>query len=114
MKKIYHATLLITTLLFYNMAMSAQEVAPMLTTKYSQTTPYNNCCPNNSAAGCGPVALAQILSKYKQPVHGYESVSYQSGANKYAVNLDFEKYIFDWDNIKDDYRGGIPNNKQRQ
>ena len=106
MKKIYHATLLITTLLFYNMAMSAQEVAPMLTTKYSQTTPYNNCCPNNSAAGCGPVALAQILSKYKQPVHGYESVSYQSGANKYAVNLDFEKYIFDWDNIKDDYRGG--------
>lgn len=77
----------------------------MLATKYSQTAPYNNSCPNNSAAGCGPVAIAQILTKYKQPVHGYGSVSYQSGANKYAVDVDFENYIFDWDNIKDDYRG---------
>lgn len=76
----------------------------MLTTKYSQTAPYNNSCPDNSAAGCGPVAVAQILTKYKQPTHGYGSVSYQSGANKYAVDVDFENYIFDWDNIKEDYR----------
>ena len=105
MKKIYSTTLFAITLLTCNIAVSAQEVAPMLATKYSQTAPYNNSCPNNSAAGCGPVAIAQILTKYKQPVHGYGSVSYQSGANKYAVDVDFENYIFDWDNIKDDYRG---------
>lgn len=101
MKKIYSTTLFAITLLTCNIAVSAQEVAPMLATKYSQTAPYNNSCPNNSAAGCGPVAIAQILTKYKQPVHGYGSVSYQSGANKYAVDVDFENYIFDWDNIKD-------------
>lgn len=105
MKKIYLTTLFAITLLTCNIAVSAQEVAPMLTTKYSQTAPYNSSCPDNSAAGCGPVAIAQILTKYKQPVHGYGSVSYQSGANKYAVDVDFENYIFDWDNIKDDYRG---------
>lgn len=101
MKKIYSTTLFAITLLTCNIAVSAQEVAPMLATKYSQTAPYNNSCPNNSAAGCGPVAIAQILTKYKQPVHGYGSVSYQSGANKYAVDVDFENYIFDWDNIKE-------------
>ena len=105
MKKIYFTSMFIATLFSGNMAVSAQEVAPMLTTKYCQTSPYNNACPDNSAAGCGPVAVAQILTMYKQPAHGYESVSYQSGANKYAIDVDFENYIFDWDNIKDDYRG---------
>ena len=80
MKKFYSTTLLAVTFLSCNMAVSAQEVAPMLTTKYSQTAPYNNSCPEKSAAGCGPVAIAQILTKYKQPVHGYGTVSYQSGA----------------------------------
>ena len=105
MKKIYFTSMFVATLFSGNMAVSAQEVAPMLTTKYSQTSPYNNACPDNSAAGCGPVAVAQILTKYKQPAHGYGSVSYQSGANKYAIDVDFENYIFDWDNIQDDYRG---------
>ena len=105
MKKIYSTTLLAAIFLSCNMAVSAQEVAPMLTTKYSQTAPYNNSCPEKSAAGCGPVAIAQILTKYKQPVHGYGTVSYQSGANKYDVDVDFESYTFDWENIKDDYRG---------
>ena len=105
MKKIYSITLLAAIFLSCNMAVSAQEVAPMLTTKYSQTGPYNNSCPEKSAAGCGPVAIAQILTKYKQPVHGYGTVSYQSGANKYDVDVDFESYTFDWENIKDDYRG---------
>lgn len=105
MKKIYSITLLAAMFLPCNMAVSAQEVAPMLTTKYSQTAPYNNSCPEKSAAGCGPVAIAQILTKYKQPVHGYGTVSYQSGANKYDVDVDFESYTFDWENIKDDYRG---------
>lgn len=65
MKEIYSTTLFAITLLTCNIAVSAQEVAPMLATKYSQTAPYNNSCPNNSAAGCGPVAIAQILTKLK-------------------------------------------------
>lgn len=75
MKKIYFTSMFVATLLSGNMAVSAQEVAPMLTTEYSQTSPYNNACPDNSAAGCGPVAIAQILIKYKQPTHGYGCVS---------------------------------------
>lgn len=82
----------------------AQEVAPMVSAKYSQSAPYNNSCPDNSAAGCGPVAVAQILSKYKQPAHGYGKVTYTSGTNKYAIDANLEDMAFDWNHIRDEYK----------
>ena len=104
MRKIFPKAILLILSLHCNTVVLAQEVSPMLTAKFSQAEPFNNACPDKSAAGCGPVAIAQILTKYKQPAHGYDSVSYQSGSNKYAINVDMENMSFDWDNIKDSYK----------
>lgn len=103
MKINYYQTIVFFLLVVNVIELMAQEIDPILTTQYRQTAPYNNSCPGNSVAGCGPLAVAQILVKYKQPLHGYESVSYISGANKYVINVNFEDYDFDWKNIIDNY-----------
>ena len=59
-RKIYSTTLIAAMLLSCNIAVSAQVILPMLATKYSQTAPYNNDCPNNSATGCGWVNTCSI------------------------------------------------------
>lgn len=86
---------------------NAQVVAPMITAKYKQSAPYNSSCPNGTATGCGPLAIAQILNMYKMPSHGYGKISYESGKDhKYHINVDFSKINFDWDNILDEYKDG--------
>lgn len=111
-RKISSTILLAATLLFVNTFVGTRSCANAYN-KYSQTAPYNNSCPDNSAAGCGPVAVAQILTKYKQPTHGYGSVSYQSGANKYAVDVEFENYILTGIISRKIIEMNIPNNKLR-
>lgn len=78
-----------------------QEVDQMITAKFQQSTPYDNSCPDSTMAGCGPIAVAQILSYYKQPAHGYGDVSYTSGA--YDINVCMDSLSFDWNNMLDEY-----------
>lgn len=59
-RKIFSTTLLAAILLSCIIAVPSQEILPMLATKYSQTAPYNNGCPNNSATGCGWVNACSI------------------------------------------------------
>lgn len=83
-----------------------QAVEPMVKAKYAQTEPFNDACPNGYAAGCGPVALAQILNYYKQPLHGYGSVAYTCSSSGVEVSKDFSQTTFDWSNILDSYTSG--------
>lgn len=85
--------------IFYCTITVAQDIAPLVSSRYGQGVPYNGLCPNGSAAGCGPVAIAQILNRYKTPLHGYGSISYTSNGN--TINVDLENIVFDWDNILD-------------
>lgn len=84
----------------------AQTVEPLVAARFSQTAPYNDACPEQSAAGCGPVALAQILAMYRAPAHGYGSVAYACPGLADSVRADFGRMTFDWDNVRDDYKGG--------
>lgn len=88
--------------IFYCTITVAQDIAPLVSSRYGQGVPYNGLCPNGSAAGCGPVAIAQILNRYKTPLHGYGSISYTSNGN--TINVDLENIVFDWDNILDEYK----------
>ena len=51
----------------------AQDVQPLVQTKWGQNNPFNLLCPKdsvtgqNALAGCGPIAMAQIIRYYKQP-----------------------------------------------
>ena len=86
-------------------------VSPMLTTKWHQTSPYNNMCPptiadgtDHSAAGCGAIAVAQILNKHRVSNHGYGHVRY-SNTKTGIIDVDFSKMSFDWNKILNSYSG---------
>jgi Peptidase C10 family. len=80
-------------------------VAPLLgTIAFGQAAPYNRLFPkeklagrdSSCVAGCGPVALAQILRYYRHPVqpHGLCNVTTKSG-RRYRLNL--SDYPVRWD-----------------
>lgn len=79
----------------------------LISTKWDQSTPFNNMCPvidgTNTVTGCGATALAQILNFYKQPLHGYEEISYKATNIEDSIKVDFNKIRFDWANMQDEY-----------
>ena len=68
---------LATTTLF------AQDVQPLVQTRWGQNSPFNLLCPKDSAsgqnalAGCGPIAMAQIIRYYEQPAVSPAGGNYQ-------------------------------------
>lgn len=48
-------------------SMQAQELTPLIQTQWGQGAPYNMLCPKDSLsgrnvlAGCGPIAMAQVI-----------------------------------------------------
>ena len=79
-------------------------VGPLLNTKWSQTSPYNNFCPmdlnseKRSVAGCPAVAMAQILNYHRttQNVQFTDDDDYvhNYGGNYYTIDDDSEEYDF--------------------
>ena len=82
----------------------AQEVTMLVDAKFNQGTPYNLACPDGCVTGCGPTAVAEILSRYKMPEHGYGTAPLVIGAD--TVLVDMEAIGFDWSNILDEYKDG--------
>lgn len=81
----------------------AQTVEPMLKSAWGQGTPYNDSCPDGSVAGCGPVAIGQILYFYQQPLHGYGSKTYNITTLDKEVTINYDEWTFDWNNILSNY-----------
>lgn len=100
------------------------SIAPMITTKWDQATPYWNECPQfmNSYneedgyelayTGCVATSMAQIMNFYKYPeatpqvIPSY-TFSYSTGLGEY-VSVDMEELpitTFDWAHMKDSYTG---------
>lgn len=79
---------------------SYSAIAPMVTASWHQKSPFNDACPDGAAAGCGAVAVAQILNYYKKPEHGYGHAAYNS------EDVDFEANPIAWGNIRDVYGTG--------
>lgn len=77
------------------------KVDPILTSHWTQSSPYNNLCPKNTIAGCVAIALAQILYTYKYPVHGIGEKFYKWREQTLSAN--FEDTYYDWDNMLDSY-----------
>ena len=86
-------------------------IEPLVTTKWTQTAPYNNMCPvvlgERSISGCVSVAVAQVMKKYQWPKTGKGSCSYSYTLNgkTYDISSDFSKHRYDWDNMLDSYTG---------
>jgi hypothetical protein len=76
-------------------------ITPLVTASWHQSAPFNGECPNGSVAGCGAIAVAQILYYYKMPMHGYGRTTYEN------VDVDFDSRSIDWNHIRDGYSAGI-------
>lgn len=86
-------------------------VGPLVQSKWSQDSPYNNLCPMDSSyslngwkyqrsvVGCVATAMAQIMNYWEWPVRGTGS---HSDLSDWTVTADFGTY-YDWDNILDAY-----------
>lgn len=81
-----------------------EDIPYMVKADFDQNYPFNKFCPDLDAAGCGPVAIAEILSYYKSPPKGRGSVSYENPKNPgQLITADLDNMPFDWDNILNQY-----------
>lgn len=88
--------------------MAQNTVEPMVASSWHQSAPFNYECPNGSVAGCGAIAVAQILNYYKMPAHGYGQIQYDN------VNIDLERREIDWNHIRNNYPKGGYNDTEGQ
>lgn len=79
----------------------SMSVAPLLTTQWDQTAPYNNKIPNY-ATGCVATGVAQVMNYWKYPTMGKGS---HTNAYNSQYSADFGATTYDWANMKDTYGG---------
>lgn len=88
-----------------------RPVAPLLTTLWNQSSPYNDNCPlydgtNKSATGCVATAMAQVMYYYRaQSVSATtaEIPAYVSPKNNLSIPADPANSSIDWANMTDKY-----------
>ena len=94
---------------------SRSFILPLVRTKWNQRPPFNNLCPADAAgigghaiAGCGAIAMAQIMNYWEHPVRSVGSHSYlpHSHPEYDTLLVNFSETIYDWDNIKNIYNRG--------
>ena len=79
---------------------SRAQVEPLIHTTWSQTSPYNDQCPDNMLAGCVAIAMAQVMNFHKYPQHGQGSNSYTWKGKKLTAN--FGETYYRWDEMETD------------
>ncbi len=94
------------------------EVAPLVTTKWNQTTPYNDQCPSfrgrKSVTGCVATAMAQIVNYHNWPQGtGSGTYSYSLAGLTSKVQFNYGTTTFAWANMLDDYSVGNPGFSQK-
>ncbi len=92
-----------------------EAVTPLMTTTWGQDAPYNNLCPiatdgtGRCLTGCAATSTAQVLYYHKGPKSGMgqRTIYYPSGQTTgVAISVDFEKEVYDWNNMIDVYSNG--------
>ena len=85
-------------------------VAPILTTKWGQSSPYNDKCPmhdgRRSVTGCGATAMAQIMKYHEWPQDSVVGVAEYFADALNTVIPALPPTIFRWEEMKDKYVGG--------
>ena len=88
----------------------SQGVSPMISTRWNQSTPYNNLCPmdgnERSVTGCAATSTAQVMKFYEYPSHGTGSISYTTETKQIPVSFDFGSTTFEWSRMLNSYSGG--------
>lgn len=95
-----------------------ENVTPLLSSKWNQSSPYNNLCPQwNSlptVTGCVATAMAQVMYYYKYPNQTIADIpSYSYTANSITNNIDgvAAGTAFDWDDMLPTYSSSATDNQ---
>ena len=82
-------------------------IAPLLTTQWNQTAPYNDMCPNQrgsrTATGCVATAMAQVMKYHEWPAEATATIpAYTTYSAK--INLpELVPTVFQWSDMRDTY-----------
>lgn len=113
---------------FVKPAMRGQSVAPLCTTKWNQSWPYNKFCPEQPASwasnghvvvGCVATAMAQVMAYWDHPTQGTGSHTYQPICNDQEngcwntptypqQTVNFGETTYDWANMVDKIDASSP------
>ena len=91
-----------------NAGRATTAVAPLISTRWDQTSPYNMYCPGGSVTGCVATAMAQIMKFWNYPSHGIGSHSYNH-ASYGVLSADFQSTTYDWNNMINTYSNSSTN-----
>jgi len=96
-------------------AKRVHPVAPLMTTRWDQESPYNDLCPtytdangntNRAVTGCVATATAQVMNYHQWPPVGTGSHSYHCNVNDMTptdLSADFSQSVYRWDLMLDTY-----------
>lgn len=75
------------------------------TANWGQGKPFNNDCPENSAAGCVATAMSIVMRYHNWPLQGEGSHEYTWYGHNGIVTLsvNFGQAVYDWENMPLDY-----------
>ena len=108
-----HAPQAGTTLSVRRADATRADIAPMITTKWDQKSPYNDKCPSvgdrRCVTGCVATAMSQVMNYYKYPANVQDSHSYTWKNGGSSLTLGISPSIkFDWNNMLDVYDENSP------
>lgn len=103
---------------------NGSSVTPLVSTKWSQSNPYNELCPvdergpgGHAYAGCVAVAMGQIIHYWKYPTSGIGSNTYDcnfvsSGYGNYGIlSANFSETTYDYTLMPNILNGNSPYNQ---
>ncbi|MDE7350499.1 MAG: C10 family peptidase, partial [Muribaculaceae bacterium] len=93
-----------------------EMIAPLLSTRWDQGSPYNLDCPldgsKRSVTGCLATAMAQVIAFYGYPSVGSGSHSYEW--KDLILDFDYGQTHFDFDNMLNSYSGRPSTQNQKK
>lgn len=100
-----------------NMRRAVPAVEPLMTSKWNQSSPYNDLAPmyndngGQCVTGCVATAMAQVMYFYRYPQKGIGSHSYlwictEPAGKSGTLSANFGNTTYDWANMLDSYRFG--------
>jgi hypothetical protein len=96
---------------------STDDINPLLTTSWHQSSPYNESCPMGDGGrcyvGCGATAMTQVMAYWKYPTSGTGSCSYTWNGDQSCGGSTPSETLsatfsdtYDWAHILGSYSGG--------
>lgn len=95
---------------------SRADIAPLVTTHWNQSAPFNNMCPEyegrRSVTGCVATAMAQVMNYHEWPKQATGTYTYHWALGDQDLSIDLSTVNFDWDNMLDDYTSAATDAQQ--